>query len=148
MGDSARTTTNTTRQLQDYAAFLRDIMKREIAHPEHPDAPLTGLKVVVNPGNGGGGFIAEQACGGCPGGAGTIVQNHQEAASASVLPVPCASPTPACPAVPGCAAGAGPTGRRRHRQHSSGAWWVAAWPGDLLACPNGVPATAGTKDRP
>lgn len=38
-------------------------MKESIAHPQHPDAPLTGLKIVVNPGNGGGAFIADQVGG-------------------------------------------------------------------------------------
>lgn len=39
---------------QEYAAYLRDIMKRSIAHPTSYDTPLAGFKIVVNPGNGGG----------------------------------------------------------------------------------------------
>jgi hypothetical protein len=72
---------------QDYAAFLRDIMKREIAHPEHPDSPLTGLKVVVNPGNGGGGFIAEQARG-VPGPAGDALHDHTQPRACFAPPPP------------------------------------------------------------
>ncbi|PSC71684.1 phosphoglucomutase [Micractinium conductrix] len=49
--------------LPEYAAYLRELMKKAISHPAHPDAPLAGLKIVVNPGNGGGGFIAEQVLG-------------------------------------------------------------------------------------
>jgi len=45
---------------QEYAAYLRELMKRSIAHPTNPDAPLTGFKIVVDPGNGGGAFIADQ----------------------------------------------------------------------------------------
>lgn len=59
---------------QEYAAYLRDLMKAALAHPEHPDTPLTGFKIVVNPGNGGGAFIADQVAdvgaGGRGGGAG------------------------------------------------------------------------------
>ncbi|KAL4451395.1 hypothetical protein ABPG77_009467 [Micractinium sp. CCAP 211/92] len=49
--------------LPEYAAYLRELMKESIAHPQHPDTPLTGLKIVVNPGNGGGAFIADQVLG-------------------------------------------------------------------------------------
>lgn len=48
---------------QEYAAYLRELMKRSIAHPTNPDAPLTGFKIVVDPGNGGGAFIADQVLG-------------------------------------------------------------------------------------
>jgi hypothetical protein len=37
-------------------------MKKSIAHPDSYEAPLTGFKIVVNPGNGGGAFIADQVC--------------------------------------------------------------------------------------
>ncbi|TVU10641.1 hypothetical protein EJB05_44185, partial [Eragrostis curvula] len=40
-----------------YAAHLRDIIKRRVAHPSHPDTPLSGFKIVVNAGNGCGGFF-------------------------------------------------------------------------------------------
>jgi phosphomannomutase len=49
--------------LEVYAAHLRDIVKRGVAHPTTPDTPLTGFKVVVNAGNGAGGFFAEQVLG-------------------------------------------------------------------------------------
>ena len=45
---------------QEYAAYLREVIKKAIANPEHPDSPLAGFKIVVNPGNGGGAFIADQ----------------------------------------------------------------------------------------
>jgi phosphomannomutase len=41
-----------------YAAHLRDIIKRGDAHPTHYDALLRGFRVVVNAGNGCGGFFA------------------------------------------------------------------------------------------
>lgn len=49
--------------LEDYAAYLRDIVVNEINHPEHRDEPLQGLKIVVNPGNGSGGFFATKILG-------------------------------------------------------------------------------------
>jgi phosphomannomutase len=49
--------------LPEYAAYLRELMKRSIAHPTNYDAPLTGFKIVVDPGNGGGAFIADQVLG-------------------------------------------------------------------------------------
>lgn len=30
---------------QEYAAYLRELMKKSIAHPTNPDAPLTGFKI-------------------------------------------------------------------------------------------------------
>ncbi|KAK3129362.1 hypothetical protein QOZ80_6BG0478430 [Eleusine coracana subsp. coracana] len=41
-----------------YAQHLRDIITHHVAHPTHHDTPLTGFKVVVNAGNGCGGFFA------------------------------------------------------------------------------------------
>ncbi|KAL6839600.1 hypothetical protein ACP4OV_030539 [Aristida adscensionis] len=41
-----------------YARHLRDIIKQRVAHPAHYDTPLEGFKVVVNAGNGCGGFFA------------------------------------------------------------------------------------------
>ena len=49
--------------LEVYAAHLRDIVKRGVNHPTEYDTPLTGLRVVVNPGNGAGGFFATQVLG-------------------------------------------------------------------------------------
>ncbi len=43
-----------------YAAHLHDIIKRGIDHPTAYDRPLEGFKIVVDPGNGGGGFFATQ----------------------------------------------------------------------------------------
>ncbi|CAN6207740.1 unnamed protein product, partial [Urochloa humidicola] len=40
-----------------YAQHLRDIIKQRVAHPAHYDTPLEGFKVVVNAGNGCGGFF-------------------------------------------------------------------------------------------
>ncbi|KAJ7556325.1 hypothetical protein O6H91_05G078400 [Diphasiastrum complanatum] len=41
-----------------YAAHLREIIKKGINHPTNFDQPLSGFKVVVNAGNGSGGFFA------------------------------------------------------------------------------------------
>lgn len=43
-----------------YAAHLREKIIAEVRHPQTPDKPLTGLKIVVDAGNGAGGFYAEQ----------------------------------------------------------------------------------------
>ena len=43
-----------------YAAHLREKIIAEVRHPETPDKPLTGLKIVVDAGNGAGGFYAQQ----------------------------------------------------------------------------------------
>lgn len=62
--------------LPEYAAYLRDLMKKSINHPDNYDAPLTGFKIVVNPGNGGGAFIADQVLG--PLGADVSASIHME----------------------------------------------------------------------
>lgn len=49
--------------LEDYAAFLRGVVIDQINHPEHRESPLRGLKIVVNPGNGSGGFFATKILG-------------------------------------------------------------------------------------
>ena len=49
--------------LEDYASYLRDIVIKEIQHPDHYNEPLKGLKIVVNPGNGSGGFFATKILG-------------------------------------------------------------------------------------
>ena len=41
-----------------YAAHLRDIIKKGVDHPEHHEQPLKGFKIVVDAGNGSGGFLA------------------------------------------------------------------------------------------
>ena len=43
-----------------YAAQLADTVRREVNHPTHYQQPLTGLKIVVDAGNGAGGFYADQ----------------------------------------------------------------------------------------
>ncbi len=43
-----------------YSQHLREKIAREVASAENPDRPLTGLKIVVDAGNGAGGFYAEQ----------------------------------------------------------------------------------------
>lgn len=49
--------------LDDYAEYLRGIVIGEIDHPEHRNEPLRGMKIVVNPGNGSGGFFATDILG-------------------------------------------------------------------------------------
>lgn len=49
--------------IEDYAEYLRDIVIKEINHPEYKTEPLRGLKIVVNPGNGSGGFFATKILG-------------------------------------------------------------------------------------
>lgn len=41
-----------------YSEFLRNKIIREVNHSEHPETPLRGLKIVVDAGNGAGGFYA------------------------------------------------------------------------------------------
>ena len=43
-----------------YSAFLRDKIKEGVAHPDNREKPLSGLKIAVDAGNGGGGFYARQ----------------------------------------------------------------------------------------
>ena len=43
-----------------FAAHLREKIIAEVARPDVPDKPLAGLKIVVDAGNGAGGFYAEQ----------------------------------------------------------------------------------------
>ncbi|XVF43605.1 hypothetical protein PTKIN_Ptkin02bG0053100 [Pterospermum kingtungense] len=40
-----------------YAKHLRDIIKERVNHPIHYDTPLQGFQIVVNAGNGSGGFF-------------------------------------------------------------------------------------------
>ncbi|MCI6011948.1 MAG: phosphomannomutase/phosphoglucomutase [Firmicutes bacterium] len=42
----------------DYSAHLRDKICAEVARPDKPELPLEGLKIVVDAGNGAGGFYA------------------------------------------------------------------------------------------
>ncbi|KAL8267578.1 hypothetical protein R6Q59_004922 [Mikania micrantha] len=40
-----------------YAKHLRDIIKQRVNHPQHYDTPLEGFQIIVNAGNGSGGFF-------------------------------------------------------------------------------------------
>ncbi|KAJ8770077.1 hypothetical protein K2173_010122 [Erythroxylum novogranatense] len=40
-----------------YAKYLRDIIKERVNHPIHYDTPLQGFQIIVNAGNGSGGFF-------------------------------------------------------------------------------------------
>lgn len=41
-----------------YAAHLRNIIITGIEHPQHREQPLQGMHIIVDAGNGGGGFLA------------------------------------------------------------------------------------------
>ncbi|XP_015895478.3 uncharacterized protein LOC107429325 [Ziziphus jujuba] len=43
--------------MSTYANHLRDIIKKRVNHPSHYDTPLQGFQIVVNAGNGSGGFF-------------------------------------------------------------------------------------------
>ncbi|KAF9589431.1 hypothetical protein IFM89_023749 [Coptis chinensis] len=43
--------------MSTYAKHLRDIIKERVNHPLHFDTPLEGFKIIVNAGNGSGGFF-------------------------------------------------------------------------------------------
>ncbi|GMH20334.1 hypothetical protein Nepgr_022175 [Nepenthes gracilis] len=43
--------------MSTYAQYLRDIIKQRINHPTHYDTPLHGFQIIVNAGNGSGGFF-------------------------------------------------------------------------------------------
>lgn len=43
-----------------YSEFLRNKIIKEVAHPGHRETPLAGLKIVVDAGNGAGGFYADR----------------------------------------------------------------------------------------
>jgi phosphomannomutase len=53
--------------LQQYGGHLRQQLVEAINHPQHREQPLKGLKIVVDAGNGSGGFFASQV-----GGAGLV----------------------------------------------------------------------------
>ena len=44
--------------ISEYAAFLVDTIRREVNDPDHQQTPLQGLKIIVDAGNGAGGFFA------------------------------------------------------------------------------------------
>lgn len=41
-----------------YAAHLREVIKKGIDHPDNYERPLEGFRVIVDAGNGSGGFLA------------------------------------------------------------------------------------------
>lgn len=41
-----------------YAAHLREIIKKGIQHPDNYERPLEGFKIILDAGNGSGGFLA------------------------------------------------------------------------------------------
>ncbi|MBA0850383.1 hypothetical protein Goshw_028926, partial [Gossypium schwendimanii] len=43
--------------MRAYAKHLRDIIKERVNHPIHYDTPLKGFQIIVNAGNGSGGFF-------------------------------------------------------------------------------------------
>ncbi|QCD82928.1 uncharacterized protein LOC114176962 [Vigna unguiculata] len=43
--------------MSTYAMHLREIIKERINHPLYPDTPLQGFQIIVNAGNGSGGFF-------------------------------------------------------------------------------------------
>lgn len=46
--------------ITDYASFLRNLICERVNHPTHYEKPLTGLKIVVDAGNGSGGFYVNK----------------------------------------------------------------------------------------
>lgn len=46
--------------MAEYATGLVKKIRQDIAHPSHFEQPLTGLKILVDAGNGAGGFFVEQ----------------------------------------------------------------------------------------
>ncbi|TCO08796.1 phosphohexomutase domain-containing protein [Natronoflexus pectinivorans] len=44
--------------MEKYAAHFVDLIRTKVNHPDHYDEPLKGLKIVVDAGNGAGGFYA------------------------------------------------------------------------------------------
>lgn len=41
-----------------YSAHLREIIKKGIDHPDNYERPLEGFRIIVDAGNGSGGFLA------------------------------------------------------------------------------------------
>lgn len=46
--------------METYCAHLRDLIQKGVSHPDSYEKPLTGLKIVVDAGNGSGGFYAKK----------------------------------------------------------------------------------------
>ncbi|XP_010274724.1 PREDICTED: uncharacterized protein LOC104609970 [Nelumbo nucifera] len=43
--------------MSTYAEYLREIIRKEVNHPLHYETPLQGFQIIVNAGNGSGGFF-------------------------------------------------------------------------------------------
>ncbi len=46
--------------ISEYAAYLVDYIRKNVNHPDHYDQPLLGLNIIVDAGNGAGGFYADK----------------------------------------------------------------------------------------
>ena len=46
--------------ISEYSSFLVDKIRNDVNHPQRKDTPLAGLHIVVDAGNGAGGFFAEK----------------------------------------------------------------------------------------
>lgn len=46
--------------ISEYSAFLVNRIRKDVNHPDHFDTPLKGFRIVVDAGNGAGGFFAEK----------------------------------------------------------------------------------------
>ena len=46
--------------LDTYSNFLVDLIRKEVNHADHYDTPLEGMHIIVDAGNGAGGFYAEK----------------------------------------------------------------------------------------
>jgi phosphomannomutase len=54
----SRGTLRTLDYIEPYAATLVSLVRKAVNHPESYDLPLTGLRIIVDAGNGAGGFFA------------------------------------------------------------------------------------------
>ncbi|XP_071701653.1 uncharacterized protein [Rutidosis leptorrhynchoides] len=52
-----KTTPTRVNFMSVYAKHLRDIIKERVNHPQHYETPLEGFQIIVNAGNGSGGFF-------------------------------------------------------------------------------------------
>ena len=46
--------------ISHYAAYLTDVIRQGVKDPEHFETPLSGFKIIVDAGNGAGGFFADR----------------------------------------------------------------------------------------
>jgi phosphomannomutase len=67
--EGAASQTNTAKQrgtlksfdlISEYSQFLVEKIRRDVNHPTQKDTPLKGFKIIVDAGNGAGGFFAEK----------------------------------------------------------------------------------------